>query len=150
MLCHRGAVWEVVQNFSLVKLHSKRVKHILRLLYSGKFSWGSNICDFRDPWPKHKKKEPWKLELSRAICVLVSLGLMVALYRYFKMADDVSTLSHGTYFTSFSLATIKVANEAVKKSILTLTLKLKRAYMKYTPMQQAQICLNAWQPCGCW
>ena len=65
--------------------------------YSGKFSWGPNFCY---PRRKHKNKNRqikwtfvWTFELeevfTRAFCALVSLDLTMALYRYFKLPDDV-------------------------------------------------------------
>ena len=97
--------------------HSKRCKiNSIFIPYSRKFLWGPNFCDFCNPRPKHESKNRkirtakfWTHELLHefmnlekfwhtCVCALVSLDLKMALYRYFKPADECPTLSHGTSF----------------------------------------------------
>ena len=63
----------------------------------------------------------------------------MALYRYFKPADDVLPSPAGHLARSVSPAAIKAANEAIRESALTPTSKSRGAYTKYTPAQQAMI-----------
>ena len=64
----------------------------------------------------------------------------MALYRYFKLADNVLPSPIGDDASSVSPATIRAANEAVNESAITPFSKSRGAYAKYTPLQQAKIC----------
>ena len=55
-------------------------------------------------------------------CVLVSLVLTMALHHNFKPVDDVLPSPIGHLSSFVSPAMTKAANEAVRESILTLTL----------------------------
>ena len=63
----------------------------------------------------------------------------MALYRYFKPADDVLPSPTGHLSSSVSPATIKAANEAVRESGLATSPATRGTYAKYTPEQQAVI-----------
>ena len=63
----------------------------------------------------------------------------MALHRYFKPSDDLLPSPTGHLSSSVNPDTIKAANEAVRESALTLTLKSRGTYAKYTPAQQAMI-----------
>ena len=73
----------------------------------------------------------------------------MALYCYFKLADDVLPSPTRFLSSSVSLATIRAANETVKGSALTPSSKSRGAYAKYTPAQQAKICLDTRHPGSC-
>ena len=63
----------------------------------------------------------------------------MALYCYFKPADDVLPSTTGFLLSSVSPATIRAANKAVKESALTPSSNSRGAYARYTPAQQAKI-----------
>ena len=89
----------------------------------------SNFLRFLQPTTQTRK---WKSEqvnfwvnfwnFTCGFCVLVMLILTMALYHYFKQVDDVLPSPIGHLSSFVSPAMTKAANEAVRESILTLTL----------------------------
>ena len=63
----------------------------------------------------------------------------MALYCYFKPADDALPSPTGHLLSSVSLVTIRAAKEVVKERAPTPSSKSREAYAQYTPVQQAKI-----------
>ena len=63
----------------------------------------------------------------------------MALYCYFKPADDVLPSPMRHISSSVSTAMVRAANVVVKEGALTPSLKSRGAYAIYTPTQQTKI-----------